>query len=105
MKAVHINTVLTDLVLADNQFGQKEEVIDNLVLVIKENPVIFMIDIKHNGIYEQGAKKILDACKEKKTTKVEMSLETPAELANEINTFMGKIKPKKKPRGMMGRMK
>jgi hypothetical protein len=34
-----------------------------------------------------------------------MSLETPAELANEINTFMGKIKQKKKPRGMMGMMK
>jgi hypothetical protein len=54
MKAVHINSVLTNLNLADNQFGQKEEVIDNLVLVIKENPTIFQIDIKHNGIYEQG---------------------------------------------------
>jgi hypothetical protein len=54
MKAVHINSVLINLNLADNQFGQKEEVIDNLVLVIKENPTIFQIDIKHNGIYEQG---------------------------------------------------
>lgn len=105
MKAVHINAVLTNLNLADNQFGEKKEVIDNLVLVIKENPTIFQIDIKHNGIYQEGAKIILDACKEKKTTKVEMSLETPAELANEINTFMGKIKPKKRPRGMMGMMK
>lgn len=105
MKAVHINGVLTELTLADNQFGQKEEVIDNLVLMIKENPVIYKIDIQHNGIYEAGAKKILDACKEKKKTKVDMSLETPAELANEINTFMSKIKPPKKPRGMMGMMK
>ena len=99
MKAVHINNVLLELGLADNQFGEKQEVMDNLVLVIKENPVIFQIDIKHNGIYKDGARKILEACKEKKTTKVEMSLETPAELANEINTFMAKIKPKKRARG------
>ena len=54
MKAVHINAVLTNLNLADNQFGEKKEVIDNLVLVIKENPTIFQIDIKHNGIYQEG---------------------------------------------------
>jgi hypothetical protein len=54
MKAVHINSVLTNLNLADNQFGEKSEVIDNLVLVIKENPTIFQIDIKHNGIYKYG---------------------------------------------------
>jgi len=64
-----------------------------------------MIDVKHNGIYKEGAKKILDAAKEKKTTKIELSLEEPADLASEINTFMAKIKPKKKARGMMGMMK
>jgi len=73
MKSVHINTVLLELGLADNQFGEKGGVLDNLVAVIKENPTIFLIDIKHNGIYHEGARRILDACKEKKTTKVEMS--------------------------------
>lgn len=102
LEAVKINACILELGLADNQFGEK--VVDDIVEVVKFVPQIYCIDIKHNGIYEEGAEKIFKACEPKKSTKVEMSLEQPIELANKINTFMAKIKPKKK-KGMKGMMK
>ena len=114
MKSLEVNSVLTELNVSDNQFGEKNTVIDQICVIIKENPTIFFMDLKHNGIYEDGnffskpkigAKKILEACKEKKTTKIEMTDRYPVELSSEINTFMSKIKAKKKARGMMGMKK
>lgn len=101
LEAVKINTVITELGLSDNQFGEK--CVDDIVDVVKNVPQMFCIDIRHNGIYEEGAEKIFKACEIKKTTKIEMSLEQPIELANKINAFMLKIKPKKKKgkKGMM----
>lgn len=105
MRALELNTTLNDIILADNQFGEKKAVIDRICEVLKVHPSLFQMDLKHNGIYPDGAEQIVAAVKKRMACKVEMSDRFPAELSADIIAVMGKIKPKKKAKGRMGGMK
>ena len=56
MKGVSVNKSLTKIYLADNQFGEEEEVLESIKRAWIKNDHLGKYDFKYNAIYDDGVK-------------------------------------------------
>ena len=111
-RALEAQDMLEKINLADNQFGECDDVpvIDKICEVMIKNSSLGVYKLKHNGLFDSGsnckkaAKRFLECIRSGKHIYVcEISEHISAELASDIKKAMRKHKPKKKKKGKKGR--
>lgn len=97
MKAMDINTTVTELNLSDNKFGEGVNMISMMCKVI-ENPAspLFMLDLRYNQIGNEGVTRLMDAIKVNKKTKIDITDRFTKEISTELNALLKGIKKPKK---------
>lgn len=94
-RAIEVNTKLKELNFSDNQINDAKPLIDQLVLVIENNPTIAFINLSFNGIMQETAERLLTSVKRKMRPKIELTDRFTADFSTEFNQTMAKIKPAK----------
>lgn len=98
MKAMNINSTVTELNLSDNKFGDDLTLISYVCTVIEnEKSPLFMFDIKYNEIGEEGISKLMESIGKLKKTKIDVTDRFKKETSTALATLLKGIKkPKKK---------
>ncbi|EGR33638.1 hypothetical protein IMG5_047470 [Ichthyophthirius multifiliis] len=102
-RSLEYNQALQKLIVANNQFGESEEipVIEKICEVMMKNNSLQIYDLDQNGIYDEGAKKLLECTKMYKIIKRvplqdHISYEIKAEFKKVTKKRKFKLKKKKK---------
>jgi len=97
-KALETNQILEEINLADNQFGEDQETMDQICKVFTMNKNLGAYDFNYNAIYDDGANRFLQLLKggNKWIHKLELSEKISREIIKEMAGIMKKNKPKKK---------
>ena len=98
LRAVEVNSKLKELNFSDNQIADSKILIDQLISVIENNQVIFLINLNFNGIMQEAAEKLLVAMKKKMRPKIELTDRFSQEFVAEYNAVLMKIRPPKEAR-------
>ncbi|CAD8147575.1 unnamed protein product [Paramecium octaurelia] len=96
-RALETNEWLEELNIANNQFGESEDVplIEKICEVLTKNNSIQVYDFRGNALYDDSAKKFLECIKMYKTV---CRLEVPIEIQNAILEEIKKVTKKRKRR-------
>ena len=83
--AMQINQSLTQLNLADNQFGEEEIVLEKLSKMLASNKNLQTLDLRYNGFYDAGAETIYNMFLNSPEERSESSLSQLLLPQNKIN--------------------
>ena len=103
MKGIAVNKSLNKIILADNQFGDEEEILESIKLAMVKNTHLGKYDFRYNAIYEVGVEFLTETLAEATHVyEVEISERIPQETLTKFKEQCKANKPKKGKKGRKG---
>ena len=106
MKGIQVNKSLSKIYLADNQFGEEDEVLESIQRAWLKNTTLGKYDFKFNAFYSKGIKKLTEYLEQANhVSEVEISERVEREVLEKFREQIKANKPKKKKKGRKGKSK
>ena len=106
MKGLAVNKSLSKIYLADNQFGEEEQVLESIKFAWHKNTHLGKYDFKFNALYNVGVEKLTEFMETATHIfDVEVSERVDREVLEKFKERAKANKPKKKKKGRKGKSK